>query len=609
MDVMPKLTTMNRLTKGFLFLSIIILTSCHHSTKTAEIKTAPSKVVDRGTAKITWVDWSDENFAKAKSEHKLLILDLEAVWCHWCHVMEKETYANPRVIELLQSHFVSMKVDQDARPDLSNRYEDYGWPATIIFDADGHELVKNQGYIDPESMLDFLNEVIKNPRPQTVKKNTQPLQTPDTKAWVAMLQKSYLDDYDVKQGGWGTDHKYLDSGTIEYALFHLQDQADAKNKVTQTLQGVQHITDPEWGGLYQYSTDGDWVHPHFEKIMFYQSEGIRIFSEAYAFLHNDSYLKCVEKIYRYMNEFLRNSDGVYFVSQDADVVEGEHAGEYFLKSDSERRKIGIPRIDNHIYARENGWAIRALATYARVTGKQSALTEAIVAANWIKRHRAIDGGFRHDERDKLGDYVGDSLAMGEAFLELYANTGNRTWLYDAQHTMTYILKNFKNRNGLDGFITSKKFEKNFQPIVERDENIRLGSFANLLFHYTGNKEYKDVVVTIEKYLRDPEIALAGWPGNLLLFHEETLQDPLHLTVVGSKSDSRSKKLFAAAIRYPSIYRRIEWKDPKEGALPNPDVDYPVMDQPAGFICTNHACSAPVFDPKEFVERITQITKN
>src|ERR1700692_3207920 len=90
---------------------------------------------------IKWQGWSDATFQQAKKENRLVILDLEAVWCHWCHVMDKQTYSNPKIQKLINDNFLAIGVDQDSRPDISNRYEDYGWPATIIFDSDGHEIV------------------------------------------------------------------------------------------------------------------------------------------------------------------------------------------------------------------------------------------------------------------------------------------------------------------------------------------------------------------------------------------------------------------------------------------------------------------------------------
>ncbi len=98
---------------------------------------------------IPWQQWSADVFARAKREHRFVLLDLEAVWCHWCHVMDEMTYSDDRVIALMNQRYIAVRVDQDSRPDLSNRYEDYGWPATIVFAADGSEIVKRSGYIPP----------------------------------------------------------------------------------------------------------------------------------------------------------------------------------------------------------------------------------------------------------------------------------------------------------------------------------------------------------------------------------------------------------------------------------------------------------------------------
>src|SRR5476649_622797 len=112
-----------------------------------------------------WVGWSDSVLAQAKREHKFVLLDLEAVWCHWCHVMDVTTYRDPKVIALLNKQYLTVKVDQDSRPDLSNRYEDYGWPATVVFDGDGHEIVKRQGYLAPDEMASMLQAIVDDPTP------------------------------------------------------------------------------------------------------------------------------------------------------------------------------------------------------------------------------------------------------------------------------------------------------------------------------------------------------------------------------------------------------------------------------------------------------------
>src|SRR5579872_5789047 len=115
--------------------------------------------------KLEWHPWSESIFAQAKEQHRFVLLDLEAVWCHWCHVMDEVTYRDADVVRLLKAKYILVKVDQDSRPDLSNRYEDYGWPATIVFDGKKHEIVKRQGYLPPKMMASMLQAIIDDPTP------------------------------------------------------------------------------------------------------------------------------------------------------------------------------------------------------------------------------------------------------------------------------------------------------------------------------------------------------------------------------------------------------------------------------------------------------------
>src|SRR5262245_52277468 len=114
---------------------------------------------------LKWSDWNDELFARATAEKRFVILDLEAVGCHWCHAMEKTTYADYAVKSLLAAKYIPVRVDQDANPDLSSRYGDWGWPATIVFGPDGSEIAKIRGYIEPERMQALLQAIIDDPTP------------------------------------------------------------------------------------------------------------------------------------------------------------------------------------------------------------------------------------------------------------------------------------------------------------------------------------------------------------------------------------------------------------------------------------------------------------
>jgi uncharacterized protein len=160
---------------------------------------------------IQWNAWSPAIFDQARHENRFVLLDLEAVWCHWCHVMDETTYANPEVIALLKSKYLCVRVDQDSRPDLSNRYEDYGWPATVVFNGQGGEIVKRQGYIPPEDMVSMLRAIIADPSPGPSVKASAPIAshedsglTPELRAHL--IQKLEL-GYDARNAAWGREQK------------------------------------------------------------------------------------------------------------------------------------------------------------------------------------------------------------------------------------------------------------------------------------------------------------------------------------------------------------------------------------------------------------------
>jgi uncharacterized protein YyaL (SSP411 family) len=559
--------------------------------------------------RIIWHPWTDSVFAQAKSEGRFVLLDLGTVWCHWCHVMEEVTYRDPAVIGLVGQRYLAVRVDADARPDLSNRYEDYGWPATIVFNSDGSEIVKRRGYLPPGQMASMLQAIIDDPSPGPSVVVEPPLVAGGKIALGSdrqnALRQLLVDSYDRTNHGWGTSQKFLDWDTIEYCLTETEGGDQTFERMArETLAAQRNLLDPAWGGVYQYSTDGDWQHPHFEKIMQMQAEDLRIYALAYALWHDDSYLKAANRIRDFLKSFLTSPEGAFYTSQDADLVDGRHGGEYFELGDSDRRKRGLPRIDTHVYARENGWAINALAVLYAVSGQRECLEDAVRAADWICAHRSLsDGGFRHDAADPAGPYLGDTLAMGRAFLALYACTGDRAWLKKSADAVEFISENF----GSDlGYLTSAHIGAlKSQP--QFDENIGIVRLANLLWHYTGNVEDKKVAERAMLFIATPGVSdRRGYlVAGLLLADHEVASSPLHITVVGRKEDPRAQELFAAAIRQPRTYQRIEWLDDREGPLPNTDVEYPTLSKAAAFFCTDQACSAPVFAADDLAARIAK----
>ena len=557
--------------------------------------------------KINWQPWSEDIFAQAKRENKFVILDLEAVWCHWCHVMEETTYHDPAVVKLIQKKYIAVRVDQDANPDISIRYEDYGWPATVVFAADGGEIVKRRGYIQPPLMANLLQTIIDDPtpgpsitkKPALIIGSSTDLSTNKREQIVSDINSGY----DIVNGGWGNEHKFILAPNVEYALIRAkQNDKLFEKKARETLDKALVLIDPVWGGVYQYSDRGRWNSPHFEKIMLIQADDLRLYSIASVQFNDARYLKAARDIERYLANFLTSPEGAFYTSQDADVSVKMDGHAFYPLDDKARRALGVvPRIDKNMYARENGWAIRGMTALYDATGDRATLQRAIKAAEWIEQNRKLEGGgFSHGQQDRAGPFLGDTLAMAEAYLALYTSTGDREWLSKSRSALDFIEKRFKTNAGFITAVVDKSGTGVFQqPVTQMEENVSVARLANQLFHYTGDVQYKKTAEHALKYL----VALANVDNSRylvgsLLAVSELAKAPAHIIIVGAKSDQTAQALHDKAIQFPVVYRRIEWWDKAEGAMPNSYVQYPQLAKAAAFICVNHACSTPIFEPEK-----------
>jgi uncharacterized protein len=509
---------MKNLRRALLFLSLVPFSA-------AVVALAAPPVAPASASGIEWRPWSDDLFVQAKKEKKLVVLDLVAVWCHWCHVMDEKTYGSPDVARIIGEKFIPVRVDQDARPDISARYEDWGWPATIVFAPDGKELVKRSGYIPADRMLSLLQAVVDDPTPGPSVRPEPKLGAAAAGALAPALRKeleaAYLETYDSERGSWGFVQKFLEPASVEFALLRARGgDKRAEAMARQTLAAQSNLIDPVWGGVYQYSTGGDWKEPHFEKLALFQASNLRVYALAYAEFHDAGYLNAARDIRRYLDAFLKSPEGAFYVSQDADAVPGEHGGEYFALGDAGRRARGVPRVDTHVYARENGRIIDALVALWRATEERDVLEEALSAARWVVANRALaGGGFRHDAIDAGGPYLGDTAAMGMAFVSLYEATSDRVWLDRASAAADFIAKRFALPKGAGaGYAALATTSKvtNVPRRPNRDENVLVVRFASTLYRATGAPAHLALARTAMRFLAARPVATERPVGPILL---------------------------------------------------------------------------------------------
>ena len=571
------------------------------------------------TTPIHWIPtWSNAVFAEAARERKFVLLDLHAVWCHWCHVMDDTTYADPAVRAEIAAHYIPVSVDADGDPSLTARYSDWGWPATIVLAADGTEIVKRRGYIEPPQMLSLLRAIVVDPSPGPSVGRSALI--PTTRATrLARNQSDALSRafdalYDTAHAGWGTEHKYLDASAIEWSFVKLDGgDKNALTRIRKTLDANLNLIDPVWGGVYQYSDQVDWRSPHFEKLLAFQADDLRLYSEAYARLHRPSDLEAAKKVYIYLKRFLAAPDGGFYVSQDADVSAQLTGHVFYTKGESERQTLGMPRIDVHEYSREAGWAVGALCKYYDVTGDTRALSAAERAARWaLNQRHAAGGGFSHGANDHRGPYLDDNVSMAQAFVALYRSTGEREWLKDATTTLNFVAVRLPNpKSGYwASAVASREHGVFREPVRDVTRNADVARVANMIRHYTGDEHFLGIARHAMRFLT----AFAAenseqFRPEILLADHELSEAPIHITVVGSKSDPASRALHAAALRYPAEYLQVDWWDRREGRLPNHAISYPQLARPAAFACTSNACSTPIFEPNDIETRVRQMTLN
>ena len=574
--------------------------------------------VSAETPSLAWQKWNPELFDRAGRENKYILLHMAAVWCHWCHVMEGTTYRDPEIQKTIADKFIPVRVDQDADPELSYRYEAWGWPATIMLDKDGNEIFKRQGYIPPELFKKLLAAVIEDPSALPSLKagiEVDPNAVALSPERRAKVEQAMLAGYDKEHGGFGPVQHFIHGDTLEWALersrpLKRNDDVETWQAVaSRTLDGARSIIDPVWGGMFQYSDKTDWSSPHYEKLLNIQRDAVRAYVLAYEIDHDPKDLAAAKDIARWLMDFMRADSGAFYTSQDADAG-GEHGKEFYAKSDAERRSSAQPPIDRNSYARENGWAIASLAALHDVTGDKAVLDAAVKAFDWtLANRRAPNGGFGHTRTANDDTHLGDTLSMAEAATALYRSTAERHYLQLATQLADVIRRDHRDPTGGYMVRAPEPGAKGVlaKPVKQLDENVAATRLFNLLARNTGQAAFRRDAEHGMRYLislADDDLVVPG----ALLADRELGREPAHVTIVGAKDDPAAQALYAEARKYPTRYLRIEWFDRREGPLPAADIDYPDMPEAAAFACANGACSVPVFTPAE-VSRIVAKVDN
>jgi hypothetical protein len=387
-----------------------------------------------GERAFTWHPWSPASFAEAKRDRKLILLDGAAEWCHWCHVMDETTYRDPEVGRVLRERFIAIRVDVDEHPDLAERYGAWGWPATIVLSPDAEEIGKYRGYLPARDLVQLLDEAVSaSARTANLDRRAIADVAPKVEALPYVAGRAVVDMdgwWDPERGGWGKRQKAPLGANVELEIVRAEHgDTAALDRALLTLKNQRALLDPVWGGIYQYSAGATWNEPHYEKLMTFQAANLEAYSRAYTRTKDPALLADARAIARYMGTFLSNAEGAFLVSQDADVNAHDRSATfvdgdvYYRLGDRERRALGVPRVDDHVYGHENGLAIAAFAALFQASGDPAVLARARLAADVVLGALvAPDGSVKRSSQGAR--YLADAAALGRGLARLAEVSGD-----------------------------------------------------------------------------------------------------------------------------------------------------------------------------------------
>jgi len=343
--------------------------------KTNALATSPSSYLRSARHQpVAWHPWGEHAFALAQSEDKPILLDIGAVWCHWCHVMDRESYENPDIAALINEHFVAIKVDRDERPDVDARYQaavsamsgQGGWPLTAILTPDGRPYFGGT-YFPPGDrygrpgfgrVLQTMAQAWHDRRDEALESAQSVMAAIEhnesfsgrggelTLALVDKIADSALKQFDPRHGGFGSQPKFPHPGALDLLLEVAmnRDNGEAAVAFAVTLEKMSRggVYDQLAGGFHRYSVDERWVVPHFEKMLYDNTELLRNYVHGFQSFVRPDFLETARQIVDWLDSTMTDRvRGGFYASQDADISLDDD-GDYFTWTLEEARAVLDP---------------------------------------------------------------------------------------------------------------------------------------------------------------------------------------------------------------------------------------------------------------------------
>lgn len=382
-------------------LSLLLVVSClfiscnkkqnteeYHKYTNDLIKETSPYLLQHAHNPVNWKAWNQETLDKAKTENKLIIISVGYSACHWCHVMEQESFENEAVAKLMNDNFISIKVDREERPDIDQIYMNAvqlmtgkgGWPLNCIALPDGRPVFGGTYFTKEEwtKALTELSDLYKN-NPKKVSEYADKLVTGIQKSELISVNNTPADfkssmlseavklwqkQLDYKEGGLVGDTKFPMPNALSFLLrYSIQNNEKAMQTYVQTTltkMANGGIYDPIGGGFSRYSVDSKWHIPHFEKMLYDNAQLVSLYADAYLVTKNELYKRTVVETLNFVEKELMASNGAFYSSLDADSKNKSNKleeGAYYVWQKEELQtllKSDFPLFQKYFNSNENG---------------------------------------------------------------------------------------------------------------------------------------------------------------------------------------------------------------------------------------------------------------
>ena len=609
---------------------------------------------------VDWYPWGDEAFSKARAEDKPVLLSVGYAACHWCHVMEHESFEDEQTAALMNERFVSVKVDREERPDVDSLYMDAvvaltgqgGWPMTVFLTPDGEPFLGGT-YYPPEprhglpsfqQVLTAVSDAYRERRGDVSRQASaivdavrqsaelRPSTDPLTESMLGEAARALERQFDREWGGWGGAPKFPPASTLEFLLrMHLRGDEEALPMVTQTLDAMAAggMYDLVGGGFHRYSVDREWLVPHFEKMLYDNALLAAVYLHGWVVTGDERYRRVTEETLDYMLRELLLPEGGFASAQDADtdgvegltftwtpdegvreellqpfedgrsVIRGELGADERARLFEIREQRPKPLRDDKAITAWNGLALAALAEAGRRLERADYVDAARRLGEFLLGPLSKGGRLHRTFRAgeaKGTGYLEDYADAAHGLLELHVATGELHWLQEANRLSRLAVELFADDERGGFFLSPADGEE----LVARKKDLEDHPTPS------GNSMLASVLLRLSRIYGDDELDRRA-VGVFRLVHGAVTRAPSAfghaLTALDLHFSPPRELAIVGPVNAPVARAALAPFQPNTVVAVGPSDEVPLLagktlvdDQPAVYVCERFTCLAPVTDP-------------